>query len=288
MANKEIDELSGIETTGHEWDGLKELNNPLPKWWVWTLYATIIWSIGYILLYPALPWFGGPTKGLLDWSSRGAVRQELKAARAEQQTLWDRIETADLAEIRADPKLLEFAMASGKAAFGDNCAPCHGSGAAGLTGYPNLNDDDWLWGGTLEDIKTTISVGVRAVHDETRDNAMPAFGRDGILDKQQILDVAGFVRALSGQATKGANLDDGAIIYAEQCVSCHGEDGRGNQELGAPNLANGIWLYGGGTQDVVVSIASSRNGVMPSWDGRVEPTVIKALTVYVHSLGGGL
>ncbi len=288
MANKEIDEISGVETTGHEWDGLKELNNPLPKWWAWTFYASIIWSFVYFLLYPAWPWFGGPTKGFLDWSSRGQLRQELNDARAQQQALWDRIAVAELAEIRTDPALLEFAMASGKAAFGDNCAPCHGSGAAGMVGYPNLNDDDWLWGGTLNDIHKTIAVGIRAVHDETRDNAMPAFGRDGILQKQQILDVVGYARGLSGQTTAGANLDDGAIIFAEQCAACHGEDGRGNQELGAPNLANGIWLYGGGTEEVIASIANSRNGVMPSWDGRVEPTVIKALTVYVHSLGGGL
>ncbi len=288
MAKKDIDELSGVETTGHDWDGLKELNNSLPKWWVWTFYATILWSIGYYLLYPAWPWFGGPTKGFLDWSSRGSVRQELVEARAEQKTYWDRIERSDLADIRSDPDLLEFAMASGKASFGDNCAPCHGSGAAGFTGYPNLNDDDWLWGGSLDDIQKTITVGVRSVNDETRSNQMPAFGRDQILNKQQIVNVAGYVRSLSGLQTKGADLAAGEQIFAEQCAACHGEKGEGNTELGAPNLADGIWLYGSDIDAVAASISESRGGVMPPWQGRIKPAEIKALALYVHSLGGGL
>ena len=288
MAKKDIDELSGIETTGHEWDGLKELNNPLPKWWAWTFYVTIAWSLVYYLLYPSWPMPGGEIRGFLDWSSRKDVSQELAAAKAVQQSLWNSVEGSELADIRSNTELLEFAMASGKALFGDNCAPCHGSGASGFKGYPNLNDDDWLWGGTLDDIRASISVGIRAVHDETRISDMPAFARDQLLDKQQILDVAGYVRSLSGLSTADANLEDGAQIYAEQCAACHNEDGRGNRELGSPNLANGIWLYGGDLEDVVASISESRKGVMPAWQGRIETAEIKALAVYVHSLGGGL
>lgn len=287
MANKDIDEFSGVETTGHEWDGLKELNNPLPKWWLWTFYVTVIWSLVYFVLYPSWPWFGGPTKGFLGWSSRQEVTAELAAQRAEQKALWESIEKTELADIRSDPELLQFAMAGGGAAFGDNCAPCHGTGAAGAKGYPNLNDDDWLWGGTLDDIHKSILVGIRGVHPDTRDNQMPAYGRDGILDRKQILDVSGYVRSLSGLNTEEADLTVGQEIFVEQCAACHGEDGKGNMELGSPNLTNNLWLYGGDLPDVIETVTNSRQGVMPAWDGRLDPSVIKALTVYVHSLGGG-
>ena len=284
----EVDELSGAETTGHEWDGLKELNNPLPKWWLWTFYVTVIWSLAYFMLYPAWPWFGGATKGLLGWSSRQEVTQELASLRAEQKTYWDNLSQIGLEEIRSNPELLQFAMASGGAAFGDNCAPCHGTGAIGAKGYPNLNDDDWLWGGSLDEIHQSILVGIRSVHDDTRDNEMPAFGRDEILDQTQILNVAGYSRSLSGLETPSADLSAGKELYAEQCVACHGEDGKGNTELGSPDLTNNLWLYGGDLPDVIETLTISRKGVMPAWDGRLDPPVIKALAVYVHSLGGGV
>lgn len=290
MAEKEIDEISGIETTGHVWDGnLKELNNPLPKWWVYVFYATIIWSIGYYILYPAWPLATSYTKGVLGWSSREEVRTELTQARAQMAERMDQLETASLEDIRSQPELLTFAMAAGKAAFGDNCAPCHGAGAQGRPGYPNLNDDAWLWGGTLDAIHYTITHGVRdQTNEQTRLNDMPAFGKDGILDKQQIVDIAGYVLSLSGGSVEGADIEKGKQLFAENCAACHGEDAKGITELGAPNLTDGIWLYGGTPKDVIETITNSRRGVMPAWEKRLDPATIKALTVYVHSLGGGV
>lgn len=290
MAEREIDELSGTETTGHVWDGnLKELNNPLPKWWIYVFYITIIWSIGYYIVFPAWPLASDYTKGVLDWSSREEVREELQAARTKMSERLEALRTASLEEIRSKPELLNFAMAAGKAAFGDNCSPCHGTGAQGGVGYPNLNDDDWLWGGTLEAINYTLTHGVRYQgDDETRVNEMPAFGKDELLDKQQIIDVAGYVLSLSGGSVEGADVAKGKEIFAENCAACHGEDAKGSTDLGAPNLTDAIWLYGGTPEKVIETITNSRRGVMPAWGGRLDETTIKALTVFVHSLGGGV
>ncbi len=288
MADKpEIDEVTGIETTGHEWDGIKELNKPLPRWWVWTLYATIIWSIGYWIVYPAWPLATDYTKGLLGYSQRQAVADSLRQARAAQAKFVKAIAETDIAAIRSKPELLRFAVAGGRAAFGDNCAPCHGSGAQGAKGYPNLNDDEWLWGGTIEQIYETIRVGIRADHDDTRSNDMPKFGVDELLTPEQISDVAEYVLSLSGKAADAAAAKRGKAIFAEQCTACHGEDGKGNQELGAPNLTDAIWLYGGDKASIVESIRTGRGGVMPSWEKRLSPVVMKQLAVYVHALGGG-
>jgi cytochrome c oxidase cbb3-type subunit 3 len=283
-----IDSVSGIETTGHEWDGVRELNNPLPRWWLWVFYATIVWSVGYWIAYPAWPLVSGYTRGVLGYSTRADVAVELDALRAQREARGAGLATASLDEIRTNPALREFAIAQGRAAFGDNCAPCHGSGAAGGPGYPNLNDDDWIWGGRLEDIRQTVRHGIRQAGDnDTRLSVMPAFGRDGLLNRQQIADVAAFVLTLSGRAGEGGDVQRGQAVYAESCASCHGDAGRGNQELGAPNLADGIWLYGGTRQAIVETIANSRSGVMPSFIGRLDPVTINALTIYVHSLGGG-
>ncbi|RME97841.1 MAG: cytochrome-c oxidase, cbb3-type subunit III [Alphaproteobacteria bacterium] len=287
MATPEIDDVTGVETTGHEWDGLKELNKPLPRWWLWVLYATIIWSVGYWIVMPAWPLLSDYTKGLFGYSQRAVVAKSLENARAAQAHYLERIGAATLAEIKADPELLEFSLAGGAAAFGDNCAPCHGRGAQGGPGYPNLNDDDWLWGGTLEDIHTTLRVGIRSTHPDTRDSQMPAFGRDQILDTRQIADVADYVLSLSGQKGDAAAAKRGAAIFAEQCAACHGEDGKGNRELGAPNLTDRIWLYGGSRDAIIESVTNSRRGVMPTWEGRLSAETIKQLAVYVHSLGGG-
>ena len=287
MAKPDIDEVTGFETTGHEWDGLKELNKPLPRWWVWVLWATVVWSIGYWIAMPAWPLVSDYTRGLLGYSQRDVVTRAVADARAAQAAFLEKISTADLAAIKSDQELLRFSLAGGAAAFGDNCAPCHGRGAQGAVGYPNLNDDDWLWGGKLEDIHKTLKFGVRSGHPDMRDNAMPAFGRDKLLEAAQISDVAEYVLSISGGKANAEAAARGKAVFAEQCVACHGDDGKGNMELGAPNLTDRIWLYGGTKEAILQTIRNSRAGVMPAWEGRLSAETLKQLAVYVHSLGGG-
>jgi len=284
---KDIDELTGTETTGHEWDGIKELNNPLPRWWVWTFYITVLWAIGYWVAMPSWPLISGYTHGLLGYSQRETVREELAASKAAQAGNLARIRELDLAAIRADSALLEFALAGGRSAFLVNCSQCHGTGGAGAPGYPNLNDDDWLWGGTPDDIYETIRVGIRSGHDEARQNDMPAFGRDDILTAAQIDDVVAYVGSLSGKSVDGAAAARGAAVFEEQCVACHGEGGVGEQALGAPNLSDAIWLYGGTPDDIRQTVTNGRGGVMPAWEGRLDLETRKKLAIYVHALGGG-
>ena len=285
--NKEVDQVSGTETTGHEWDGIKELNTPLPRWWLWTFYACCLWSLAYWIVMPAWPLVSSFTTGVIGYSSRAKLEESMEAARAAQAQYLDRIQVASLEQITNDRELLDFAIAGGGSAFAVNCSQCHGLGAAGSTGFPNLNDDDWIWGGTLEDISQTIHYGIRSDSDETRFNQMPAFGRDQILEHDQINDVVEYVLSLSGTATDPAAASRGEEIFVEQCTACHGEDGTGIQELGAPNLTDGIWLYGGDKADVMETVTNSRSGMMPAWAGRLDETTIKQLAVYVHSLGGG-
>ena len=287
MAHEEIDKVTGVSTTGHEWDGIKELNNPLPRWWLWVFYACIVFSIGYVFVYPAVPLVSTYTKGLLNHSQRASALAETEAGRAARNEVGQNLANASLQEIKNDPKMLEFAMAQGRAAFGDNCAPCHGSGATGSKGYPNLQDDDWLWGGTLEDIEHTITVGVRSTSPDTRMNDMPRFGADGLLTPAQINDVTEHVLSLTNRATDAAAAGRGAEIFAEQCASCHGERGEGNREFGGPRLNDQVWLYGRSKNEIAAFIRNPRMGVMPSWQGRLDPAVINMLTVYVHALGGG-
>ncbi|MEM7425560.1 MAG: cytochrome-c oxidase, cbb3-type subunit III [Pseudomonadota bacterium] len=288
MAEKDIDQLSGIETTGHEWDGIKELNNPLPRWWLWTFYATVIWSIGYVIAYPAIPLISTATSGVLGYSSRAEVADEITKAKVAQSGLLSRIESSSLEEIRKTPELLQFARAGGKSAFGVNCVQCHGSGAAGSPGYPNLNDDDWIWGGNLEAIYVTIKHGIRFQwDDDTRASEMPAFGADELLEKDQIWDTAAYVRKLAGLEHDAGAAERGAPIYVENCAACHKETGEGDQEQGAPNLKDAIWHYGKTTEEIVAQISKPRHGVMPGWVHRLDDNTIKQLTVYVHSLGGG-
>jgi cytochrome c oxidase cbb3-type subunit 3 len=284
---KEVDAASGTETTGHEWDGIKELNTPLPRWWLWVFYATVVWSVVYWVLYPAWPTLTGYTQGVLNQSQRDDVAKAvlaLKSAREEQGRI---LTNATLEQIEADPNLSQFAREAGKSAFGDNCATCHGSGAQGSKGYPNLNDNVWLWGGKLEDIKRTITVGVRSQHPDTRQSQMPAFGRDKLLEPGQINDMVEYVVALSGrQADKQAVLRV-TQLYADQCASCHGVDGRGLREFGGPNLTDREWLYGASREEIKAQIVNGRAGVMPAWGTRLDPITVDSLAVYVHGLGGG-
>jgi len=288
MSAHDVDAATGTPTTGHEWDGIKELNTPLPRWWVWVFYATVIWSLGYWIVYPALPLIGSFTTGLFGYSSRGQVAAEVRDLQAARSGMVAKLEAASLAEIEKDPTLFAFATAQGRAAFGNNCAPCHGTGGGGAKGYPNLNDNDWLWGGGLDAIHQTIAYGIRSGHPKTRESTMVAFGKDGVLKRPEIVAVARYVRSLSGlPVPAGTDLAAGKKIFADNCASCHGEEAKGNAEIGAPNLADRIWLYGADEASIVEVISNGKNGIMPAWTDRLDPATLKALAVYVHSLGGG-
>ncbi len=283
---KEIDEISGVETTGHEWDGLKELNNPLPRWWLWVFYVCIIWSVWYWVIYPAWPVAGGATEGTRGYTQYKELSESQQEIVARQAKYLDRFEGASFETIMSDPELYAFASAGGASAFKDNCATCHGTGAAGGKGYPNLNDDDWLWGGTKAEILHTLQYGIRADNLDSRISQMPAFGKEALLEKEEINAVVAYVMSLSGASKHGASAQ-GKEIFKNQCASCHGDNGKGMHEFGAPNLTDKIWLYGGTEADIYQTIFYSRAGMMPAWKGRLDGNTLKQLTVYLHQLGGG-
>ncbi|ADV15053.1 cytochrome-c oxidase, cbb3-type subunit III [Mesorhizobium sp. M7A.F.Ca.CA.001.09.2.1] len=286
MSDEHIDEISGVSTTGHEWDGIRELNNPLPRWWVITFYITIVWAIGYTIAYPAWPLLHSATKGLLGYSSRNEVRNELTAAEAAKGKYISAVASKSVSEIAADDGLREFAIAAGGAAFKVNCVQCHGSGAQGSKGFPNLNDDDWLWGGKAEQIQQTITHGIRFASDpDTRLSEMPAFG--DIITADQIAQVGTYVASLSGKVQHAGLVEPGAKVFAENCVACHGDNAKGNKELGAPDLTDAIWLYGSGETAIATQVRAPKQGVMPAWGARLGETKVKELAVYIHSLGGG-
>jgi cytochrome c oxidase cbb3-type subunit 3 len=284
----EVDKLSGQPTTGHEWDGIRELNTPLPRWWLWIFYATIVWSIGYWIVYPAWPLVTSFTGGVVEWSSRGDVTADLEAMKVQRGGNMAKLAASSVEEVYGNPETLTFARAVGRSAFGDNCAPCHGSGGAGAKGYANLVDDEWLWGGKLKDIETTIRHGVRSIDPKGRQGSMPAFGRDGMMPRPDIEAVADHVLRLAGlPAAPGADLSRGAKLFADNCAACHGDDGKGKREFGAPNLTDAVWLYGSSRDTIIDGIVNGRGAVMPPWLGRLDEPTIKALAVYVYSLGGG-
>jgi cytochrome c oxidase cbb3-type subunit 3 len=289
MANKSdharIDQPTGTEFVGHEWDGIEELDTPLPRWWLWTLYLTIIWGIAYIILYPAWPLLEKGTEGLLGWSSRGQLAEEMSAAelaRADGLALLAQIPTERLGE---DAAALQMAVAGGAAAFKVNCVQCHGSGAGGsqTLGYPNLADDDWLWGGDLKAIEYTLAHGIRQQgEDKTRSSTMPPF--EGAFDAAQVDALVNHVLSLSGASPTS---EVGTQLYADNCLSCHGATGEGDRLLGAPRLNDAIWLRGNSREAIAQQILNPRMGMMPKWEGRLDPVTIKMLAAYVHSLGGG-
>lgn len=319
---KEIDKVSGVETTGHEWDGLKELNNPLPRWWLWVWAVCCLWAFWYFIVYPAWPIPGGATPGTSGYTSYKELELSQKQIAERQDAYRERFETADFDTILDDQELYAFAMAGGAAAFKDNCATCHGTGAAGGPGFPNLNDDDWIWGGQLQTIHETLLHGIRWASDfESRVSQMPSFGRDGLLNRDEINAVVDYVLSLSAHlyddqndasasdshssghdghgvtsavntnekdaAVMVARLEKGAEIFAQNCASCHGAQGKGMHDVGAPNLTDAIWLYGGTREDVYQTIYYSRAGVMPAWKDRLDENTIRQLAIYVHQLGGG-
>ena len=291
MSAKKVTRKPGdVETTGHEWDGIEELNNPLPRWWLWTFYATILWALIYTILFPAWPLITGATPGVLGFSTRANVAADIQRFEAANGPMRERLVAANLAEITADPELLQFANSAGAAVFRTNCSQCHGSGAAGVqaTGYPNLLDDDWLWGGAMEDIHTTIVHGIRnTTDDDARYSMMPAFGVDGLLEAPQIDAVVQHVLAISGQEHDAALAAEGATVFAENCAACHMDDGTGDRTQGAPNLTDAIWLYGGSVDDLTYTVNNARFGVMPNWNQRLSEADIRSVAVYVHGLGGG-
>ena len=285
-SHNEIDEFTGVETTGHDWDGIKELNNPAPRWWLWVFYVCIIWSVWYWVIYPAWPTLSGNTVGTSGYTQFKELEASQSEIVARQQVYLDRFENGSLNEIMNDPELYAFAMAGGKSMFKDNCATCHGTGASGSKGYPNLNDDDWLWGGKIAEIQQTISYGIRADNDDTHISQMPAFGKEGYLKSEEIDAVVDYVLSLSGSEAT-STYEHGQTIFAEQCASCHGEDAKGLQEFGAPNLTDKIWLYGGHRADIFNTVYNSRAGMMPAWKERLDENTIKQLSIYLHQLGGG-
>jgi cytochrome c oxidase cbb3-type subunit III len=277
-----------VETTHHEWDGIEEYNNPLPRWWLWTFYATVVFAIGYCIVYPAVPLIDRATAGLWNWSSRGQLAADQAAAKAARAGTELKLASLTVDQIAQDPALMRTAVEGGRAAFKVNCVQCHGSGAAGSPGYPNLNDNDWIWGGSLPAIRTTIENGIRHPgNDATRMSQMPAFGRDGILTSAQIGDVVSYVRLVSRQEAPSAAATRGGQLFAENCAACHGADAKGNRELGAPNLTDAIWLYGGDRAALTQTIGNARYGVMPAWNQKLDAATVNMLAAYVHSLGGG-
>lgn len=285
---RDVDDFSGVETTGHEWDGIKELDNPLPNWWRWIFYATIVWSLGYWIVYPAIPLVNSYTVGMFGYSSRAEIATEMTLAENARSGHMEKLRHASLEQIRTDSDLLEFALAGGRSAFSLNCSQCHGSGAQGFAGYPNLNDDEWLWGGTLEQIQYTIAHGARNdVDEDAHLSDMPAFLSDEILSRDEIALVTQHVLQLSNQEYDAVKATEGSEIFAAECAACHGRNGDGDNELGAPALNNAIWLYGGSAETIAETIAYSRAGVMPAWGPILDEATIKQLAVYIHSLGGG-
>lgn len=286
----EVDAHSGVETTGHEWDGIKELNNPLPRWWRFIFWGTFAFSIIYWVLmpaWPALPGMQGNTQGVWNQSDRREVATNVNAAKADRQVLAQRFAGRDAAAILQDRELSQLALSLGESAFGDNCATCHGAGGRGAKGYPRLADDVWLWGGTLPDIEQTIRYGIRSSHAQTRTSEMPAFGRDELLAPQDISDLVEFVTRVSARPADEAAVTRGNVLFQANCASCHGVDARGLREKGSPNLTDKDWLYGGDRATLQRTIFGPRNAMMPNWDARFDDATIKALAIYVHSLGGG-
>lgn len=285
MTKTDKDEQVG--TTGHNWDGITELNNPLPRWWLWTFYGTIAWGLVYVILYPAWPLVHGATTGVLSWSTRANAATEIAAAETAQAPLRDALVAADMPTLADNVPLHDFATKAGRSLFQTNCAQCHGAGAAGAAGargYPNLLDDDWLWGGQIDQIAATIRHGIRNEDDpDARWSQMPAFGE--VLTRPEIATLVTHVQSLSSGVDPLTG--PGGTLFSENCAVCHGEDGHGNYDLGAPNLTDAIWLYGSDTDALTTTIAQARFGIMPAWGLRLDEAEVRALAAYVHQLGGG-
>ena len=286
MAENHIDAETGIETTGHSWDGIQELNNPLPRWWLWTLYITIIWGIGYTISYPAWPMIKGATTGVIGWSTRGNVAADIAAHKGNNADLVTALLSVEMETLPQNVDLNRYVIARGRSVFTAQCSQCHGSGAAGAKGYPNLLDNDWLWGGSIDEITYTVRHGIRNETDgDARWSQMPAFA--DVLSDDEIAATVEYLISLSTRMFEQTLATSGALVFAENCVACHGDHAMGNRNLGAPNLADAIWLYGGDQASLTETIENARFGVMPAWGQRLSEEDVRAVSAYVHALGGG-
>ncbi len=283
----EKDSVTGHMTTGHEWDGLQELNRPLPKWWLYVLWATVAAAVVLCVLYPSVPGITGYWHGLLGYSQRTSVDQAVAEVAAQRAGAMQRIKALSFADIRKDPQLLEVAETAGRITFANNCQPCHGAGGGGNPGYPALAAGNWLWGGTLEAIQQTVTHGIRSGDSDARQSQMLRFGVDGILKPEQIQQVADYVMTLFGTPVAGADVAPGKALFADNCAVCHGASGQGNRAVGAPRLASRIHLHGDDLAAVVAQVTNPKMGVMPNWNTRLDEATIKSVVLYVHSLGGG-
>ncbi len=289
MTNKEKDKVKNKDknipkTTGHSWDNIEEYNTPAPRWWLVVWAVTIVWSIIYWLFFPSWPSIEGNLKGINNWTSKTELAKQEEEIKITKDSYLKQFQQSSFDQILKNPELLQFAINGGKATFQQNCSACHGTGAAGSKGFPNLNDDDWLWGGKLEDIYTTLLYGIRSGHENARESEMPAFGKDEILTKNEISNVIEHVQSLSNLSKPNKV---GQKIFIENCAVCHGETGKGDRSVGAPNLSDSIWLYGSSTEEITNTVYNSRKGVMPNWGKRLNNDTIRQLTIFVHSLGGG-
>lgn len=288
MGIEKRDPVTGQMTTGHEWNGIEELQTPVPRIVLFSLAVTILFSIGYWLLMPAWPLGNTYTKGLLGIDQRQIVMQQVDDAAHARAEWTDRIAAASHSEITADDALMLHVRETGRTLFIDNCAVCHGTRGTGGPGFPDLAANAWLWGGDPETIAETIRVGINSTSDETRVSQMMAFGRDGVLDEGQVRSAAAYVRSLSGlplNEADRARIEDGGQVFAENCAACHGEDATGSTDVGAPDLTDAAWIYGSDAQTVFSSVYSGRQGHMPHWEGRLSPVDIKILTLYVGTIG---
>lgn len=277
-----------VPTTGHSWDGIEELDNPMPRWWLWTWYASIFWAVLYSIAYPAWPLINGATQGLLGYNRVAELQGNIDHYRDLNGPIREKLVNTELTEVSSNPELLSFARQSGAAVFKTWCAQCHGAGANGVqaAGYPSLLDDDWLWGGDIDAIYTTVTHGIRnTMSDDARYSQMPAFA--DMLSEEEIGQVVNYVRQISKQEHDAPLANAGATIFADNCAACHAEDGTGDRDQGAPNLTDAIWLYGGSVEALTHTVTQSRFGVMPAWNARLSEADIRSVAVYVHGLSGG-
>lgn len=282
----EKDAYSGTDTTGHEWDGLRELNTPLPKWWLYVFYACIAWAAVFMVVRPSWPGITGYWHGLQGYSSRVSAMEGWHEMQARHADAMVQIGKTPIDQVAKDPKLLETALQSGRITFANNCQPCHGQNGSGQIGYPALGDDVWLWGGKLGDIETTVTYGIRSSDPKARQSQMPEFGA-GVLKPDEIQKVADFVGTWWGVTPSGTDTSAGAKIFADNCAACHGDKGQGGRDFGAPPLNSHIHLYDGTHDAIVAQVTHPRHGVMPNWNARLDTATIRSVALYVHSLGGG-
>ena len=282
MSVKERDPLTGHQTTGHEWNGITELNTRVPRAIWWFIGITHLWALIMWVLLPTWPLVTTYTKGILGIDQRELVAGEIEAGEAYREHWVMRFEGDSLAEIRQDETLMEIVAGAAPAIWGDNCAVCHGVEGAGGPGFPSLVDDAWLWGGSDEAVLESLRVGINSAHPDTRFSEMLAFGETGILTRDQIRTVAAYVRSLSGlPIPEPSVLEEGATLFADNCASCHGEDGTGITDLGAPNLTDDSWIYGRDPEALFETIHDGRMGWMPGWEGRLTGAERKMLAVYL-------